>query len=548
MGFVGPWNIFTIASSDLVKRVADWASLTTSINTALSTVAQSVTDLGPGWAPQRSVPAAGDLNTYTTPGVSRISTPDTGTIANMPPGTRVASEVENITTGTGSDSIFVQKLTESGDGGRQFWRPKFTSGGTFGPWAYPGCASVPVTEWHVFLAVGQSNMSGRGIVSTAAGGKYMQTRIAQFGYTRRVLETATVPLDMHDTSSGLSPASVFANAYLKNQPDHVGVLLIPAAHGGTGFTTSTTTQTWTPGITTNPLYDLPGQAVKQVNDALAAVAAAGTTVTASLKGILWHQGEDNGSMSTATYATNLDALISYFRTQFGNLALPFVLGQMVPEGIAANSPGRANIDLAHQQTPNRVKYTALAPARSNGYNPGDTTHMSQLGVDYLGRGYMEAFEAAKRNTEGVITWAETAGRQATMYNHATAAVQTFYGDTGERDVSALSSNTTGQIKLRRVGSLVELHLDGVAPTADAAQLDMLTLPLGFRPVGSGGRRYWVVASAAALLRSGYVYGAGIVRIFNAVAATDSYRHTYTFSTADAWPSSLPGSALGTIPN
>ena len=277
MGFVGTWQIYTIVTSDLVKRVADWASLTTSINTALTslntTLSAAVTALGPAWAPTRNVPSNQNMDTFKVPGQHRISTPDTATITNLPPGMRSAGILVNRTSGDGTDSYWSQHITEYGNNPRTWWRVSSNTTGGFNAWALEGIQSAKITEWHVFLAAGQSNMSGRGIVGVADGGRYVQPRIAQFGYTRRVLETATVPLDMHDTSSGLSPATTFAQAYLRNQPPHVGVLIVPAAHGGTGFTTSTTTQTWTPGITTNPLYDLPGAAVAQVAAALSAVAA-----------------------------------------------------------------------------------------------------------------------------------------------------------------------------------------------------------------------------------------------------------------------------------
>lgn len=351
------------------------------------------------WAPMRSVPSTADMNTYVTPGLSRIRTPDTATITNLPPGMRSSGMLQNLVTGDGTDSIIAQQITENGDGGRLWWRSTNDAGVLTGNWSRADENNGPVTEWHVFPALGQSNMSGRGIVGTVAGGRYLSSRIAQFGYTRRVLETATVPLDMHDTATGLSPATVAAVAYLKTQPSHVGVLIVPASHGGTGFTTSTTTQSWTPGITTNPLYDLPGQAVKQTQDAIAAAKATGASVL--LKAIWWLQGEDNGAMSTAVYASNLDALISYLRTQLNAPTLPFILGQMVPEGIIANSPGRANVDLAHQQTPSRVPYTAFAPATTNGYNPGDTTHMSKLGVDFVGNGMVNALKDAALNVARV---------------------------------------------------------------------------------------------------------------------------------------------------
>lgn len=344
------------------------------------------------WAPSgRSVPADADLNTYKVPGISRIRTPDTATIVNLPPGMRTAGTFQNSVNGDGTDTIITQIIFENGTNGRVFWRSP-NDDGSFGEWSRMDESDGPVTEWHVFLAAGQSNMSGRGIVSTAVGGRYKTRRIAQFGFTRRILETATVPLDMHDTATGLSPATTAAQAYLKSQPSHVGVLIVPAAHGGTGFGTTTTTYTWTPNTATNPLYDLPASAVTQTLDAIAAAKATGTSVV--LKAILWHQGEANGSFSTATYATNLDNLIAYFRAQLSSPNLAFVVGQMVPEGITANSPGRVNIDVAHQQTTERVPYTAFAPATTGAYNPGDTTHMNKAGVDFIGRNYAAEIAAA----------------------------------------------------------------------------------------------------------------------------------------------------------
>lgn len=353
--------------------------------------------LGPAWAPTRSVPSNGDLNTYRTPGVSRIRTPDTATIQNLPPGMRSSGNLINETTGDGTDSIFGQRVIESGSNPRVLWRSLTDSVlGTWSPWVQLGGGARPVTEWHIVLAIGQSNMSGRGIVGTSDGGKYVSSRIAQYGATRRVLETATVPLDMHDTASGLSPATVFARNYLRNQPEHVGVIIVPAAHGSTGFTTSTGTYTWSPGIATNPAFDLPNLAVVQVQEAIAAALATGAV--AEFKAIVFHQGENNSAMSTTSYANNLDALITYLRTRIGSANLPFIVGQMSPEGIAANA-GRPNIDAAHQQTPSRVAYTGFAPATMGGYNPGDTTHLSQVGVDYIGRTYLEAYNRALFNTD-----------------------------------------------------------------------------------------------------------------------------------------------------
>jgi hypothetical protein len=348
---------------------------------------------GPGWAPQRNVPANADLNTFRIPGVHRITTPDTATILNLPPGMNQAGIFENLQTGTGSTAWWAQRISEHGTSPCMWWRSTRDTSGTWNDWEIIQTEGGNVTELHVFLAVGQSNMSGRG--KPSGGSRDPDNpRILQYGAKAvpRALTTATVPLDMHDTATGLSPATTFARDYLKTQPAHVGVLIIPAAHGSTGFTTSTSTLTWTPNTATDPTLDLPALAVQQTLDGIASAKTAGYTV--SLEGILWHQGENNTGMSQSSYATNLDNLISYLRTGLGNAKLPFVVGQMCPEGIDATT-GRPAIDAAHKDTPNRVPFTGFAPATRGGHNSGDTTHFSRIGVEFLGRTYVDALRDAQ---------------------------------------------------------------------------------------------------------------------------------------------------------
>jgi len=258
--------------------------------------------------------------------------------------------------------------------------------GTFGT-----TATTAVDTLHVVLMSGQSNGSGRGPLT---GGEVKDPRIFQYGATRRVLEPATIPLDMHDTASGLSPATTFAQNYLKTQPANVGVLIIPAAHGATGFTSAADTLTWTVGAASAPSYDLPALAVAQTLEAIEAARAAGYTVIP--KGILWHQGENNSGMSQSSYEGLLDGLISYLRTSLGWPQIPFVAGQMSLAGIDI-TPGRPNIDKAHSGTPARVAYTGFAPSLRGATNDGDTTHFNKVGVEYLGKTYLAGYWQAVGN-------------------------------------------------------------------------------------------------------------------------------------------------------
>lgn len=255
-----------------------------------------------------------------------------------------------------------------------------------------------VTELHAFLAVGQSNMQG----AARPFGPELDPedpRIFQYGATRRTFEPATVPLDMHGVSSGLSPATTFAREYLKTQPAHIGVLLIPAAHGGTGFTHTVPTDglTWTKGAASDPANALYELSVVQAKEALLASVAAG--YPAILKGIIWHQGEGNGGLATATYSGYLDTLISDYRTELGVPDLPFLVGQMSPEGMEVQ-PSKYTVDRSHQETPARVQRTGFAPAAMGGTNYNDTTHFSRIGMESLGREYAAAYRRALDNKPG----------------------------------------------------------------------------------------------------------------------------------------------------
>lgn len=253
-----------------------------------------------------------------------------------------------------------------------------------------------VSVLHVFVAVGQSNMSGRGLPIWGSDNA-VNPRMLQYGAKLRTLRPATVPLDMHDRASGISPATTFAREYLKTQPSHVGVLIIPAAHGNTRFVNAPGTLTWAVGAASAPKFDLPALAVAQARDGIAAARAAGYSV--DLKGVLWHQGESNAGMSTSEYSAELDELIAYFRRRFAEPKLPFVVGRMAPEGIAAQ-PARIPVDVSHRQTPDRVPYTGFAPSMTGGVNEGDNVHFSRTGIEFLGKTYLAGYLRADEQLTG----------------------------------------------------------------------------------------------------------------------------------------------------
>lgn len=248
-----------------------------------------------------------------------------------------------------------------------------------------------ITSWHVFLAAGQSNMTGPG--EKIPDIDLPDPRILQFGASRRVLEPAPVPLDHHqDTSNhGLSPATVFAREYLRHMPSDIGVILVPAAHGGTTLTEDTDKLTWLPGAATDPALDLYAKSVAQTQ---AALTAAGPQ--AALKGVLWHQGEGNDGQQAEQFATYMDTLISSYRNDLGVPDLPIIIGQMQREGIE-RSTWRPEIDRVHSEIPGHTTRTAFAPVRHGLSRYQDTTHFSRTGVEALGASMQRAYPAALRN-------------------------------------------------------------------------------------------------------------------------------------------------------
>lgn len=262
--------------------------------------------------------------------------------------------------------------------------------------------TADVTEVHAFILAGQSNMSGRARPFT--GRDTPDRRVYQYGAKRRELERATVPLDMHDTPAGMSYATVFAREYLRRVPEHVAVLLIPAAHGGTGFT-STTEDPPPPGYSKHAggtwQVGYTASAVNLYDEMLAQTSEAITTATqhfnapVMVKALLWHQGETDAmnGVTEADYGTYMRALIDGVRSHVGDARLPVVMGGMSPDWMAGY-PAALPIHYAHAGLLVSRSNTAFTPGSAGTGRFGDEIHYGLDGIEALGartaRGYLSA--------------------------------------------------------------------------------------------------------------------------------------------------------------
>lgn len=191
----------------------------------------------------------------------------------------------------------------------------------------------------------------------------------------------------------ISPGLPFGRWYASSVPVNRRVLLVNAAVGATGLTATSGT-TWNPAVR-GSLFD------NAVNYALAARTAAGPN--SRFVAVLWVQGEtdslqlNGGQITAEQYATTLDALIGQVRAGLNAPDLPFLVGSMVPEWVAAQ-PGASVIQGVHAATPSRVARTAYVQSPPGGGRSDETIHYSAAGQRTLGRLLAAALPTARANT------------------------------------------------------------------------------------------------------------------------------------------------------
>lgn len=177
-------------------------------------------------------------------------------------------------------------------------------------------AAMPVTpadrnRFHIYLLMGQSNMAGRGPLDALTRQEHPRVRV--FTEDRR-WAPAREPYHWDKPTAGAGLGLTFAMAMAEACPDAV-IGLVPCAVGGTPLVR------WEKG------GDLYVRAVERAREA---------AQYGSLRGVLWHQGEnDTGDRTAAeTYADRCARMFTDLRKDLGTPDLPIVageLGQFLPE-------------------------------------------------------------------------------------------------------------------------------------------------------------------------------------------------------------------------
>ena len=161
--------------------------------------------------------------------------------------------------------------------------------------------------------------------------------------------------------------------------------------------------------------------------------------------------------------------------------------------------------------------------------------------------------------EGVVTapvgseWIDTAATTgAVKWIKATGSGNTGWvverGDTGIRDLSAVAlSNSwawaSSIARMRRINNTVSIEWR-LSPAAATASGPVYNIPSGFRPTSTAsGAAAWPIYSSTNVFNHAAAFDVeanGDVYILNYSTSPTTYRAVLTWMTADAWPSSLPG--------
>lgn len=221
-------------------------------------------------------------------------------------------------------------------------------------------AKLPETraKLHLYLLLGQSNMAGRDTREMDALGT--TPRVMALDYSDSpTWRIARDPL--HDKTSksapGVGPGIAFAREMLKHEPDpDVVIGLVPCAVGGTPL------DRWVKGA---DLYE----------KALARARAA--SVHGEIKGVLWHQGENDARAPAIpeTYGDRLTVMFADLRRDLEAPSLPIVVGQLGSFVTANRFAYRDQIRAALSSMPTRVLHVGFADSEGLRHM-GDSLHFS----------------------------------------------------------------------------------------------------------------------------------------------------------------------------
>lgn len=248
----------------------------------------------------------------------------------------------------------------------------------------PAVYSGPKEKLHIYILVGQSNMSGRAKVEDEdrqipaklflldGKGQWAPATHPFIQYTN-VPNAADQRVLKAGGKSGLNLGLSFARKMLAD-PD-IAIGLVVNSQGGSAI------ESWRKGAK-NSNYDKTLERIRPIKD------------TGLIKGILWHQGEANQKLGE-DYLEPLAEVINQFRKDLDDAKLPFVAGQLAPLTKDKDKEVIQAFNQALLKLPMRVPQTAVV--RTEGFK-GNDVHFDGVETRKLGKAYAEQMRKLQGKT------------------------------------------------------------------------------------------------------------------------------------------------------
>ena len=237
-------------------------------------------------------------------------------------------------------------------------------------------------NFHLFLLMGQSNMSGG--VGLAAGDTKPVPSVLKMGWVKEGEGPKWAPgaHPLHprrpNKKARFGPGLSFAEAYVADKPG-VTVGLIPMAWGGRSI------------VHLSKGSEIYSDAIRHTKAAMQ---------SGTLKGVLWHQGESDTVEQTRTdaYENRLHRLIEDVREDLGNPRLPFIAGNLAEfygTGKDHKAPDRVTritkIKEVLRRLPKKVPHTGFV--ESTGCSPAAPAkvHFDRKSSLLMGKRYAKVY-------------------------------------------------------------------------------------------------------------------------------------------------------------
>lgn len=234
----------------------------------------------------------------------------------------------------------------------------------------------------IYLLMGQSNMVGS--APTESQDRMAHPRVLTFTKSNH-WELAIDPLHGVTAPHGVGPGLSFGKA-MAAVDTNVIIGLVPCAVGATLL------QRWERG------GDLYSNALARAKAAMA---------EGTLKGILWHQGEQDSILETnaQSYYDRISRMIPNFREDLGQPDLPFVVGQIgefLYTRKKQQTPFAKMVNDALLKVPDNVPRTACVRAAGLTHK-GDEVHFDAKSQRELGKRYAAEMKKLQANSKQAST-------------------------------------------------------------------------------------------------------------------------------------------------